>query len=254
MKRLIFIGLLFVYVIRLQAGPQSVLPSTKDYNTTQVILMPKTEALLSSQLVGTVKKLPIQEGEFFDEGDVLVEFDCTIHEAQLDKSKAILESKLAAYNSNIRMSKAKAVSTVELLQSKAEFIEAKADVKIKQHMVDFCQVKAPFNGRLIKLHVNAFESLTQGEPLVDILDNTELTIELIVPSHWLAWLKKDSPFNLFIAETNKTYQAHITKILPRVDSVSQSIRLLGILNNNHPELIAGMSGKAQFQRKQNEVR
>lgn len=245
MKTIYRVLLLFLFVINIQAAD--------DFSTTQVILMPKTEALLSSQLAGTIQDIPLKEGELFDEGDVLVEFDCTIHEAQLKKALALLESKEAAYNSNVRMSKAKAVSKVELVQSKAEFTEAKADVTIKQHTVDYCKVKAPFNGQLIKVHIHPFESLNQGEPLVDILDNTELIVELIVPSKWLTWLKKDSSFNLFIAETNRSYKAHITKILPRVDSVSQSVRLLGRLDANHPELVAGMSGKAQFLRQPNDA-
>lgn len=246
MKRSYLVGLFLMMTLNVQGS--------EGFTTSQVMLKAETEASLSSQIIGTIDSIPVKEGELFDKGDVLVEFDCTIHQAQLDKALALLESKRAAYNSNVKMSKAKAVSTVELLQSKADFTEAKADVTIKQHTVDFCKVKAPFNGQVIKLHAKAFELLNQGEPLVDVLDNSELDVELIVPSKWLSWLKKDTPFNLYITETNKSYNAHVTKILPSVDSVSQTVRILGKLDKNHVELVAGMSGKASFLSQTNNIK
>jgi multidrug efflux pump subunit AcrA (membrane-fusion protein) len=110
-----------------------------------------------------------------------------------------------------------------------------------------CIIDAPFNGRIIKRLAQPFESVNQGEPLIKILDDSELKVELYVPSKWLLWLKQDTEFTVRIDETGKTYPARMTALGARVDAVSQSIEITAVISGNHPELLAGMSGEARFQ-------
>lgn len=215
-------------------------------STTQVVLKAKQQADLSSQMSGQIALVPISEGDNFAQGDDLVVFDCTVQEAELDQSTSNLAAKQAVHQSNVKMHKAKAVSTVELADSRAKLVHARSDVRIKQHAVEQCRIKAPFAGQLVKRLAYPFETVRQGQVLMEVLDNHNLTIELIVPSKWLSWLKRDVPFSLYVEETGRRYQAHITKILPRVDAVSQSVRVLGKLNEQHGDLISGMSGRADF--------
>jgi len=218
----------------------------KPFATNQVVLTAKNSAALSSQLIGTIESLPVSEGEHFRKGDTLVNFDCTIHEAELKKTKALLTARQAEYRSNQRMAKANAISRVELAQSRADLAQAEADLTIKAHTANLCYIKAPFDGLLIKQYVHAHESVRQGQNLVEVLNNADLTIELIAPSQWLSWVKPGTSFQLYVEETQKSYPAHINSILPKVDAVSQSVRLLGKLDKVHKELIAGMSGRAIF--------
>lgn len=217
--------------------------------TSQVVLKATHQAVLSSQITGKIDNIPLSEGDQFKKGDRLVIFDCTVHEAQYEKAKALLEAKQIAHDSNLKLHKAKAISYSEVARSKSELVDGSADAKIKKHTVDMCYIVAPFDGRLVKKHVHAHETVRQGEPLVEVLDNSHFNIELIVPSSWLSWLKPGEPFKLFIEETNLEYQAHVTKILPRVDAVSQSVRLLGGLDYKYKELISGMSGRARFHKR-----
>lgn len=227
-----------------------VLASTQSLQTSNVVLKAQKQAVLSSELAGKIQSIPLQEGDQFSKDQDLVIFDCTQHEAELDKTKAQLAAKKAAHQSNSKMYRQKAISHVEFENSKAEMLQAQADVKVKQHTVQLCYIKAPYNGRLVKRHIYPHESVRHGQPLIEILDNESLSIELIVPSNWLAWLKTNQPFQLFVEETGRAYPAHVTKVLPRIDSVSQSVRLIGKLDNNHQELVSGMSGRAQFERAQ----
>jgi membrane fusion protein, multidrug efflux system len=80
--------------------------------------------------------------------------------------------------------------------------------------------------------------------LLDVLDDHVLEIELIAPSRWLSWLKPGYAFQVNIDETEKTYPARITRIGGRVDPVSQSIKVIGEIDGDAPDLMAGMSGRA----------
>ncbi|HIJ83572.1 MAG TPA: efflux transporter periplasmic adaptor subunit, partial [Magnetococcales bacterium] len=48
-------------------------------------------------------------------------------------------------------------------------------------------------------------------------------------------------------ETDQRYQGQVVMIGARIDPASQSVTVLGHIQGNHPELLAGMSGNARFE-------
>jgi membrane fusion protein, multidrug efflux system len=89
-----------------------------------------------------------------------------------------------------------------------------------------------------------FQYTMPGQPLLDILDDHALELELIAPSHWLSWLKPGYAFQVKIDQTEKTYPARVTRLGGRVDPVSQSIKVIGEITGEAAGLMAGMSGHA----------
>jgi len=79
--------------------------------------------------------------------------------------------------------------------------------------------------------------------LLEILDDSALELDFIVPSKWLVWLKSNQSFQVAIDETGKTYPAKVQRIGARVDPVSQSIKLSAVIDGKFSELVAGMSGR-----------
>ena len=84
------------------------------------------------------------------------------------------------------------------------------------------------------------------QPLISILDDRSLEIQLYIPSWWLSWLKTGEKFSIKIDETGKTYTAEVIRLGARVDAASQSIEIIAAITGNNPELLAGMSGVASF--------
>ena len=82
-----------------------------------------------------------------------------------------------------------------------------------------------------------------GQALLEIIDDSVLELEFIVPSRWLAWLKPGYAFQVRIDETARSYPAKVQRIGARVDPVSQSVKLVAAIDGRFPELIAGMSGQ-----------
>jgi multidrug efflux pump subunit AcrA (membrane-fusion protein) len=68
----------------------------------------------------------------------------------------------------------------------------------------------------------------------------------LAPSKWLTWLKIGSTFKFRVDETSHEYPAKVSELGARVDPVSQTIRLTGLLNKQDAALLAGMSGSAHF--------
>ena len=84
-----------------------------------------------------------------------------------------------------------------------------------------------------------------GQAMLDIIDDSVLELEFLVPSRWLAWLRQGGSFTVQIDETQKSYPAKFIRIGARVDPVSQSVKVAAAIDGRFPELIAGMSGRVQ---------
>ena len=201
---------------------------------------------LSGELAARIDKISTKVGERFKKGDILVVFDCAIQRAQLAHARAIALGADKTYAINQRLMALKSIGQLELEVSLAEVQKAKADVAAADATVSKCEIAAPFSGVTVDQKAREFQYTTPGQPLIEILDDTSLEIELIAPSRWLDRLKPGSAFELHIDETNKTFPARVTRLGGRVDPVSQSIKVIGTITSSTEGLVPGMSGRAVF--------
>jgi RND family efflux transporter MFP subunit len=220
------------------------LPTVELTRQIRAQITPRRSTLIASEMAGRINDISVRDGERFREGQTLVRFNCTLQESQLARARAVHEKKKRIYDVNARLNKLGSVSTLELDVNAAEVAEAAADVRVTQSMVDRCSIAAPFAGRVADAPVRAFQFIGEGQPLLEILDDRELEIEMIVPSQWLSWLKPKHAFQIEIGETGRTYPAEVSRLSGRVDAVSQSIKAYGRIKGDFDDLLAGMSGRA----------
>lgn len=206
-------------------------------------LLPRRYTTIAAEIGAKIASLPVSEGGVFRAGQVLVSFDCSIQKAQLDKAMAELDGAEQTLKSNIRLEQLNSVGQLELDLSKSATQKAKAEVGANKAVLDKCQISAPFSGRVAEQKAREQQYVQAGQPLLDILDDSVLELEFLVPSTWLRWLKIGGTFEVNIDETRKNYPAKFTRIGARIDPVSQSIKVAAAINGRFPELIAGMSGK-----------
>ncbi|GIZ51125.1 efflux RND transporter periplasmic adaptor subunit [Noviherbaspirillum aridicola] len=212
----------------------------------RVQLLPRRYTTLAAEIGAKVQRLPVPEGERFRAGDVLVVFDCSIHAAQLKKAESSHSAASQTWEANKRLVELNAAGKMELNVAKAEMDKSQAEVSAAAAFVSKCRIQAPFSGRVAEQKVREQQYAQPGQALLDIIDDGQLEIELIVPSKWMAWMKTGLGFRVRIDETGKTYPAKIKRVGARVDPISQSVKVLAVVDGNHPDLVAGMSGHAQF--------
>ena len=206
-------------------------------------LMPRRYTTIAAEIGAKVSAIPVPEGGAFRAGQVLVSFDCSLQKAQLDKAQAELEGADQTLQANLRLEQLNSVGRLELDLSKSAVNKAKAEVGANRAVLAKCQVAAPFAGRVAEQKVREQQYVQPGQALLDILDDSVLELEFLVPSVWLRWLKVGGSFEVQIDETRKTYPAKFTRIGARVDPVSQSVKVAAAIHGKFPELMAGMSGK-----------
>jgi RND family efflux transporter MFP subunit len=204
------------------------------------------QAVLYAQIQGRVSQLPYKEGQRFEKGHMLVQLDCDRYQAELAVAVAEHEAKDKVYRNNIELGTLNAVSKLDLEMSEAEAKKASAAIRVATVNVKGCQIAAPFGGRVVSVMVNEHENVFPNDKLISLLNDSSLEIELVLPSTALSWLKRKSPFTFVVDETHRSYPAKIREIGASVDAASQTIKVTGAFEKLPPEILAGMSGTAQF--------
>ena len=210
------------------------------------VITSETTATISSPMAGYITELHVKDGGYFKKDDLLVSFDCRIFNAELKKSQA--EVKMARINkqSYQRLSKLGSASDMQVVESVAKYDSAIADEKIAEKHVSDCHIRAPFDGQVTELFIHQHETIQLHEKMINVLSNSAVEVRILVPSHWLAWIKIGTPFKLYINETNKSYPAKVKRIIHHVDAVSRSVKLIGEIDGQFKDLKSGMSGDAVF--------
>lgn len=209
-------------------------------------LMPRRYTTIAAEIGAKVNRLPVSEGSAFKAGQLLVSFDCSIQQAQLQKAQAELDGAEQTHSTNVRLLELNSVGQLEVDLSNAAKNKSRAEVGANRAILAKCSIGAPFAGRVAEQKVREQQYVQPGQALLDIIDDSVLELEFLVPSRWLNWLRAGAKFEVQIDETRKTYPAKFTRIGARVDPVSQSVKVAAAIDGKFPELMAGMSGKVQI--------
>jgi RND family efflux transporter MFP subunit len=201
---------------------------------------------IASERNGRINLLKLHDGDRFKAGQVLVGFDCALEEAQLSKAKATLDKKTKTYVVNQKLEKLKSISTLELDVAKAEEDEAMADVKVVEATLSKCNIKAPFSGRVSEVTARPYQSVREGDPLMEIINEKNLEVEFMAPSKALPELDIGRAFRVTLDETATTHSGEIVRLGGKVDPVSQTIKVYGRITDGISELLPGMSGAVEL--------
>lgn len=212
----------------------------------RVLLTPGGETTLASPVAARIDALNVTLGASFTRGQTLVSFDCSEPAARLNMANAELDGATEQHEAKIRMQGLEQASDVEVALAASAVAKARAQIALSKAQVQQCTVTAPWAGRVAKVHVKNHMSVTPGQALVDLVMSAPLKLKINAPSKRLASIKVGSRFEVTIDETGKTYLARVSAVNSRVDPVSQTIEIEAGFVGSHNDLLAGMSGTANF--------
>ena len=210
------------------------------------VVRAQNQATLSTHLRAKVNALNYREGQSFERGAVLVEFDCRVEEAKLAAADALWRERTVALKSASYLQGMKAGSAQEVQTAKAQVDQAAAEIEAIKARIDGCSIRAPFAGVVYKKHLHENELPVEGAPILSIVDVHSPEIELIVSSLSIKDMRAGRRFAFHVDETGETHAAVIRRISPIVDPVSQTMKVYAQFTENTNSVLPGMSGDATF--------
>ncbi|MCB1418971.1 MAG: efflux RND transporter periplasmic adaptor subunit [Notoacmeibacter sp.] len=220
-------------------------PSAPDQGLRGVVRS-KARLELTTGLTVPVDTVPFRSGSRFSRDDLLVSFDCARLKAELRAAEAVAQAANVELGQKAQLRKYGAAGKGEVDLAAAGAARSAAELELAAVRMSDCEIRAPFDGRVVETGVDAHEMPQPGKPLMIIVDDSNLEIDLVAPSNWLGWLRNGAGFAFTLDETGQTRQAIVTAIGAEVDAVSQTIRLTGEFAGHDTAILPGMSGTADF--------
>jgi membrane fusion protein, multidrug efflux system len=202
------------------------------------------QAALSTEFVTPVAKVGAREGQRFKAGDPLIEFDCRRQHHELSALGATVREAQVTHDSHLHLLRNGATNRNELVISQSRLEKAQADHAALQQRLTGCRIAAPFDGIVVELGVNAHELPPPNKPLMTIVSDRMLEIEVIVPSRALPRLLVGVGFEFTVDETQRVYGAKVLRAGGSVDPVSQTAKVYAIFTTTVDDVVPGMSGTA----------
>lgn len=216
----------------------------------RAVLVTDERATLSAELVAKIAQLPKKMGETFQRGDVLVELDCQVYQAERSKVAAEVELAELRYENAQYLHSLDAIGVLDVSIAQAELTQVKAQLRIASINTERCQVRAPYDGQVVQWHTRPNQIAHANQELIEIVSRELPEIEAVVPAEWLHWLQAGVDVDVALEGVNHSFSASITHLAPVIDPVSRTLLIRAQFNNSNMAvsefLKPGMSALVTF--------
>lgn len=227
-----------------EAKPMEWHPYLKSIGT----LAPVEGATLSADADGIVSRIVVDSGTAVKAGDLLLELDATVEQAQMAAAEA--QADLARLNferaKDLWAQKSNSKSDYDLAE--ATLKQSVANTAALQAQIAKKQVRAPFDGRVGIRLVNVGQFVPRGKDMLPLQKLDPIYVNFNVPQQQLADLAIGQKVAVSIdAFAGRPFEGGISAINSAVDPSTRNISVQAKLANPEEKLRAGMFAQVEVE-------
>lgn len=204
-------------------------------------LRAKEQVILTSQVSGLVQEIHFQEGQWVDQGDLLVELDAEHEQAELAEAVAERDEARRQYQRGQELRRERVISQSRYDELKASYETAQARVNVAQAELNDRQIVAPFAGVIGLRQISPGALLEPGDPVATLNTVDPIDLEFNVPSELLPRL---TPGLAVIAQAEgfagQRFEGELIFIDTRIHPDTRSVTLKAELPNPEGLLRPGL--------------
>lgn len=203
---------------------------------------------LSSEVSGLVKSVHFNSGQIVKKGNVIIELDTSVEQANLKDKKAKLVLAKLNYDRIKQLYQKNFSSQAALDQQYAELLEAEAGVESVEAQINQKTITAPFDGRIGIRQVDLGQYISPGAVMVTLQALNPLYVNLTLPEQYLPVLYLNQPVDIAVnyGSDGKIVRGTITAINSKVDQATRNITIQATIPNENYALYPGMFGSAKI--------
>ena len=204
-------------------------------------LRSRRSVVLRPEISGRITQLNFTDGQRVRKGQVLVQFDDQLPQAQIQQSLAELSIAQANQKRNQELVAQNFISQRSLDESAANLQVAQAKLALAKATAARLKIIAPFDGIAGIRQVNVGDYLKDGADIVNIEDIDAVYVDFRLPERFQSQVRRGQTAVLDIdALPGKTYTAQIQAIDPLIDVNGRSVGIRGCIDNRDLQLRPGM--------------
>lgn len=187
---------------------------------------------LHAEVSGRLTYLRVPEGNFIQKGTVIARINDADLQAQLNKSKVLLD---LAKKTEERLNKLLAINGVNQADYDAALNTVngyKADIAYTQSLIDKTVIKAPFSGVIGLRQVSPGAYLTPANIIATIQQLDKIKIDFTIPEEYSNLIKKQATVEVETDEISKSRKkAVIIATEPQVNQNTRNLKVRAILQD-----------------------
>lgn len=196
---------------------------------------------VTNEVAGQVKQILFDSGHEVAQGDLLLQLDDSVDQAEL--RGLIAESNLAEIKLQrvARLLRDRSVSQSDYDEAKAEVDGTEARVASRQALIAKKQIRAPFAGQLGIRNIDLGEYLPPGSRIVPLDALDPVFVDYALPERHFGALSAGQAVEVRVAaHPERTFEGQVSAINPGVERSTRTVRVRATLANPGQLLRPGM--------------
>ena len=203
---------------------------------------------LSAELTGTVREIGFENGSLVKKGQMIVRFDTSAEQAQLQSAMADLALAKQTLDRAESLRKQEVNTQAELESAQARDKQTRAAVVNLQAIINKKIIRAPFDGRAGIRAVELGQVVSPGAPIVSLQTVSPIYAEFQLPQQALADVKLEQKVLVKVdVFPGKTWEGTVTTINPEVDPATRNVRMRATVENPDGQLNPGMFANVEVE-------
>ncbi len=210
-------------------------------------LRARQSVMLRPEVSGRIAKLGFVDGQRVKRGQLLVQLDDTLQQAQLKQAEA--QANIA--RTNLQRSRELAaqnfVSQSAVDQNAAALDVAMAQVALAQAQTTRMRVLAPFDAVAGISTVNVGDYLKDGADMVGLEDLSSMAVDFRLPERFLARIKPGQPVDVQLdAMPGRSFKGRVEALDAQVDANGRAVLVRARIDNPGTTLKTGLFARARI--------
>ena len=202
-------------------------------------LKPDEEVDLSFETSGKIVKINFTEGTRVKKGDLLAKINDLPLQAQLDKLEVQLKMAEAKEFRQKSLLDRDAISQESYDQIQTDVQSIKADINLIKARISETELRAPFDGTIGLRNLSEGSYTTSSTKIAKLVKISPIKIEFSIPEKYSSEIKIGYPVKFTIDGNEKTFDAAVYAVDPKIDVETRVIVLRALYPNRDEELKSG---------------
>ena len=197
--------------------------------------------VVRAEVSGRVVQIGFRDGQKVARGQLLVQLDDRLQQAQLQQAQAELSIAQANHRRNTELVAQGFISQRGLDESAAAVKVAQAKAELARATAARLRVLAPFDGVAGLRNISVGDYLKDGADIVNLEDLNAMYVDFRLPERWQARVQPGQSARVQVeALPDRVFAAVVQAVDPQIDANGRSLNVRGCIDNRRLQLRPGM--------------
>jgi membrane fusion protein (multidrug efflux system) len=197
--------------------------------------------MLRPEVAGRVKQIFFNDGQRVRKGQLMVQLEDQLQQAQVAQARAELSIAEANHKRNQELVAQNFISQRSLDESAAALEVSRAKLSLAQATLQRLQVLAPFDGIAGLKQINVGDYLKDGADMVNVEDIDAVLLDFRLPERFQAKVRAGQKAQLTVdALPGRPFSAIVQAVDPLIEANGRSVGVRGCIDNRQQQLRPGM--------------